>query len=360
MGGPNGDDESLVARAKKAVPNQGLTWVAVMAARQHKYAIDYIEQAPVLVIGAMFGACAKKLQPNEVAYVANRFRRIEGMKLKQAMGEFHLPYPLRKLRSTAIAPAYSDVIWDLRSVPPSSLSQAIPDKVGHQIAWLQAISRAKARANSRGRPVERAHLNWLAARLGGRAPGVYRRHLADLAADLSDMFLDGRFNPAWTFEEAVSAHARWAVEQAKTSHKAFETTHGVSLDHKVDYSPQPNAPVLISGFEIVPLRSGADLIEEGTLMRHCVPSYMRDIMAAKSCIYSIRKDGKRVATLELASGHGPATIKQIKGPCNAPVAAGVLGAATEFALAIPKPQRGMDVIKGLFGAFKTKKPPASG
>lgn len=205
--------------------------------------------------------------------------------------------------------------------------------------------------------MDRAHMNWLAARLGGGAPALYRKRIADLAEDLSDMFLAGRFNPTWTLEEAVSAHARWAVEQAKVSHKAFHTTYGISLDDKIDYTPQPNTPVSIFGFEIVPLRSGADLIEEGTLMRHCVPSYMRDIMAAKSCIYSMRKDGKRVATLELASGPGPAAIKQIKGPCNAAVANVVLRAATEFAATIKKPPRALDVIKGMFSTFATKKPP---
>lgn len=341
--------DALVSRAKKAVPNQDLTWLAVLAARQHKYAIDYIEQAPVLVIGALFGARSFSLSAAEKEFAARRFRRIEGKKLKQAMEEFHLPYALRKLRSTAIAPGYSNVIWDMRSIPPSTLSQAIPEKVDHQVSWLRAVKAAKERAARRGRQLDRAHLHWLAARLGGSVPVLYQpRELKALAGDLADMFMAGRFNSAWTLEEASTAHGRWSVDLAKDSSAAFLTTHGVGISHQVDYSPQPNAPVVVDGFEIVPLRSGEDLIEEGTLMRHCVPSYMRDILAARSCIYSVRNAGRRVATLELASGYGPAVVKQIKGPCNARVRNDVLAAANAFAASVPKKKSAMDGIKRLF------------
>ena len=340
-------EDQLLERAKKAVPNQGLTWVAVLAAQQHRYAIEYIEQAPVLVIGATYGKVCK-CSSAERAFIANRFRRIEGLKLKAAMAAFHLPYPLRKLRSTAIAPGYATLLWALRSIPPSALSQAIPERTGHQVAWLGALKAAEKRVMHRQCSLPEGGLEWLATRITP-SNGTPAKHLAAKAADIADMFIGGRFNPAWTFEEAVSAHAKWVVDITRRDNlKSFAMTYGVGLDYQVDYAPQPNEPSSVAEFEFVPLRSGEDLIVEGTMMRHCVPSYMRDVLSATSCLYSMRKGGKRIATLELSSGNRP-VVRQLKGPCNAAVAADVQKAADLFAAGIHQNNRSaIDKLKELF------------
>lgn len=315
------DEAQVLARASKAVPNGQLTWLAALAAKQHPFAIEYIEQAPVLVLAATFGKPLRRpLSNDQMAYIASRFRRIEGMKLKDAMKEFHLPYPLRKLRSTAIAAAYAEVIWGLRNVSPSALSQAIPDKVKHQQAWLKALTSVRGRAKMRGVTLPDGAMHWFVSALGVAVrQSKASSGLASNAADLVDLFVSGRFNQSWTFEEAETAHRLWAADVAKrNSLKSFVATYGVDLDHEVDFAPQPNDSIVIEGMDVVPLRSGEALITEGALMRHCVSTYMRDILAARSCIYSIQKDGKRVATLELSSGDRP-VIKQLKGPCNARV-----------------------------------------
>jgi hypothetical protein len=338
-------------RARKAVPNQGLTWVADIASQQHPFAIDYIEQAPVLVIGATFGASSKKVSHAERQFVASRFKRIEGKKLKAAMKEFHLPYPLRKLRSTAIAPSYTAVIWRLRRVNPSTLSQSIPDKVNHQRWWLTAIRTACRRAENRSRPLSDEAFEWLVKRLRVE-PGVRARDMAARAADVTDMFVSGRFNPVWTFDEAIAAHAQWVADVAKRVSLAdFVKQYGVDLEHEVDYSPQPNEPTTHDVYEFVPLRSGEALFVEGTIMRHCVPSYMRDILSGGSCIYSMRREGKRIATLELSSGDRP-VIKQLKGPCNAHPTINTSLAAEVFVAAIHANRKtAMDKLKGMLSGM---------
>lgn len=342
--------DPILERAKKAVPNQALTWVAVLAARQHRYGIEYIEQAPVLVIGATFGYHLRNPRAEEVIYIAQRFARIKDKKLKAAMEEFHLPYPMRKLRSTAIAPCYAQAIWDMRSIQPSALSQAIPDKVGHQIAWLRALRAARLRATQRCRTLPNGEMHWLATVFGGTIPTkVKPRDLERCAADIADMLMDRRFNPVWSFDEAVSAHAEWAANAAKRAALSnFVMTYGVGLDHEVDYTPQYNEPVALDGYDIVPLRSGESLIVEGAFMRHCVPTYMRDILSIKSCLYSIQKDGRRVATLQTSSGYAPVQIQQIKGPCNAAVTADVRKVAETFVHSIPSKRTAMDTIKQWF------------
>lgn len=331
------DEVQVLERAKKAVPNNGLTWLAALAAKQHRYAIEYIEQAPVLVLAATFGKPLRggSVSKEQLAYVANRFRRIEGMKLKDAMKEFHLPYPLRKLRSTAVAAAYAEVIWNLRNVPPSALSQAIPDKVSDQQAWLKALKSVRRRAELRAATLPDGALQWFVSALGVAVRGAKnRRVLLSNASDLVDLFVSSRFNPAWTFDEAVTAHGLWVADMAKRdSLKSFFATYGVGLDHEVNFAPQPNEMTTIDGMDVVPLRSGEALITEGALMRHCVSTYMRDILAARSCIYSLQKNGKRVATLELSSGGRP-VLKQLRGPCNARVTPDVESAAQKLIVSI--------------------------
>lgn len=315
------DEAQVLARVKKAVPNRGLTWLAALAAKQHPYAIEYIEQAPVLVLAATFGRPLRgSISKEQFAYIAGRFRRIEGMKLKDAMKEFHLPYPLRKLRSTAVAVSYAEVIWSLRSVRPSTLSQAIPDNVAQQQIWLRTLKAVRGRQKWRSGTLPEGALHWFVSALGVAVRESKGREILSSANDLVDLFVSGRFNPVWTFEEAVTAHRLWAADVAKRdSLKSFFATYGVDLDHEVDFAPQPNDLAFFDGMDVVPLRSGEALIAEGALMRHCVSTYMRDILAGRSCIYSIQKNGKRVATLELSSGDRP-VLKQLKGPCNAKVA----------------------------------------
>lgn len=343
------DEAQVLERAKKAVPNRSLTWLAVLAAKQHRYAIEYIEQAPVLVLAATFGKSLREPSKGHLHYIAGRFRRIEGLKLKAAMKEFHVPYPLRKLRSTAVAPGYAEVIWGLRNVPPSALSQAIPGTVAQQQIWLRGLKKVRARARMRGAELPDGAMLWFVVALGAVARRPDWRPQISRAADLVDLFKTGRFNPAWSFDEAASAHAIWAADTAKrTSREAFFKTYGVDLDHDVDFAPQPNSPTTIDGMEIVPLRSGEALITEGALMRHCVSTYMRDILAARSCIYSIQKDGNRIATLELSSGDRP-LLKQIKGPCNTAVPSNVEDAARGFiALIATKRTSPIERLKRLF------------
>lgn len=53
------------------------------------------------------------------------------------------------------------------------------------------------------------------------------------------------------------------------------------------------------GFDIVPLTTFADVIEEGVAMRHCVRTYGGDLASGYSRLWSIRSHGVRVATFEL-------------------------------------------------------------
>ena len=58
--------------------------------------------------------------------------------------------------------------------------------------------------------------------------------------------------------------------------------------------PELDAP---EPYRFVPLRTAPDVLEEGWAMRHCVWSYVEAAKAGRVMLWSIRANGRRVATL---------------------------------------------------------------
>jgi hypothetical protein len=59
------------------------------------------------------------------------------------------------------------------------------------------------------------------------------------------------------------------------------------------------APAAIDGHDFVPLRSAADLAEEAVAMQNCVRTYGAAVTQGEDRLWSVRKEGVRVATLEV-------------------------------------------------------------
>jgi PcfJ-like protein len=51
-------------------------------------------------------------------------------------------------------------------------------------------------------------------------------------------------------------------------------------------------------------------------MHHCVGTYGDQVQRGNLYIYSIRRDGERIATLALGRHTGRTYVEQIRGPCN--------------------------------------------
>jgi hypothetical protein len=95
-----------------------------------------------------------------------------------------------------------------------------------------------------------------------------------------------------------------------------------------DEALQPLRPTsVIDGVEFVHLNSAFALQEEGSAMHHCVGSYSDYIRMGRMVIFSVRKDGKRIATLsysESARMRDEGLLlfwetHQFLGPCNTPI-----------------------------------------
>ena len=77
-------------------------------------------------------------------------------------------------------------------------------------------------------------------------------------------------------------------------------------------------PGEVMGFDFVPLCSEAQIAQEASEMRNCVRDYGRDLVDNRSRLWSIRRDGARVATISVGFRYRwpILDILQLKGPSN--------------------------------------------
>lgn len=78
-------------------------------------------------------------------------------------------------------------------------------------------------------------------------------------------------------------------------------------------------PTHLEGFSITPLTTQKDLYEESKALGHCVITYGERCANGKSRIFSIRNNGKNIATSEISPNLSGWTPVQTRGPHNHPV-----------------------------------------
>lgn len=324
--------DQSVDRARKLYPNQGVQPVATLLARTGRYAIEYLEQAPAIIVFVTWGAEARTYADRAV--IAQRFGSAvhRGPKLRELMAGFSAPLPLRALKGGACIPSNMSTILSLRKIPPSDLAQAIPEEIGQQIRWLRLL-RDWLHLCGHYSFMKDFDGWWLwMVKASGAAiredmPGIEKR-----AGDIFDFLYRGRkiLNPDWTFRGALAATERWHKElAARQDQVKFLAQHGFGFEDRRDYAPLPET-VDEGGFTFTALKSGLDLFLEGQAMRHCAANYVREVMLGGTRIYSIRQGEDRVATMELHPRGEQFVMAQLKGPCNSQPKKPVRSAAEAF------------------------------
>jgi hypothetical protein len=84
------------------------------------------------------------------------------------------------------------------------------------------------------------------------------------------------------------------------------------------------------GYELVALDNYRSLIEESVAMENCVDRYSGRIHRSECRLYSLRRDGRRIATLELIERAERCVLAQIKGPGNGVASDEVLAVAERW------------------------------
>lgn len=301
--------ERNAAEAVAMFGNQGLHTAATIMGSIHPRGIDYIRQAPVLVLAGSNGSSLSKKKDR--IFLAGQWSRLmtEGPRLKEVLAHFGLKPQHRKITAGVLAPTRWATVAALSALDPSTLAQAIPEK--KQGNWIVALSAWRSRMGSRYHD-HRKHFAWAALAFSRTDMVFDPGDLADFAGSPAV-----HFDTRWTLEQARAASTRWHVElQRMTSEEKFYQEHGIGFSDPIDYGALPVAAEH-NGYDIVAVQSGADLYAEGISMHHCVASYTREVVTGKSRIFSVRRGEKRFATFELNPATSGWSMRQLKGPCNA-------------------------------------------
>jgi hypothetical protein len=92
------------------------------------------------------------------------------------------------------------------------------------------------------------------------------------------------------------------------------------------------APGKVGDFEFKPIATAGDLVEEARQMRNCVRRYVFKIALGECRLFSVRRNGERLATLELVPSkrRGLPLVHQMRGRGNGPVTRAARDAAQRW------------------------------
>jgi PcfJ-like protein len=148
-------------------------------------------------------------------------------------------------------------------------------------------------------------------------PGRRLREVHSLISDFADwvcaegpsrQFVIRPFQSSMSLKTVMTLSAEW--------HEAV----AAAMDGPAAAFPPPwYAAAKIGDYGIVPIDNSAALYREGAAMHHCVGTYANAVQRGSLYVYSVRRDGQRVATLAIERGptSTKARLVQLRGPCNA-------------------------------------------
>ena len=316
------------AEADKLFSDRKLKLSAQFLAVLDRFALDYIKQAPVLVLAATYQK--ELLRRNDRLEVGNRFIAAckSGKKLGKLMESYRLAPQLRALAGNIVRYDQLEILVALSAMlPPSPLSQAIPELPKDQHAWLQSLELWRAHMGRHFRNKDLL-LDWAAINIRDDRARRCATDIADFAGRNRE-----RFNVDWNFPQALAATQRWHGELAL--HRPIAEASRPDWRTVIDYGPLPTV-FEADGIAFHALQTREALHQEGARMHHCVRLYSDKVARGNSRIYSVRQVGQQIATLEIirTSRSGAAAHKfrlaQLKGPRNTNPAAAVWKATETF------------------------------
>lgn len=312
--------------------DEALQRAATVLAVLHPFVLDYIRQAPVLVVAAAGETAFDVRKRADRVALAKRFIAKAGplRRLPAVLKAYGVSPPLKKLHGELLSPHHARLLPALALQPDVVLAQVVPTDRDPQREWLywarHTIDRLQG---ARRRPSP--ELAWCLAHLN---TAERRENTVELIDWMTNM--TGTFNPKVRYDEAHAASLKWHEDQAARLARHRFAPDGSTL-RVVDYQPLP-AQWSGDGLTFKAITTYAALDEESARMHHCVRTYWPRMLDGTSRIYSVRRQGARIATLELgpvdASAHETRLrVAQLRGYCNARVAADVVASATAFCAA---------------------------
>jgi hypothetical protein len=251
-------------------------------------------------------------------------RAIEGACLAELAEAAGIPMWLRKLPPEAF-------VRRIGQLPDGKLfrrriANHMPSSARLAPVWLQAVADAAEYADELAavwvarevvRSAENAHFRNL--RLLRRV-GLYA-WFSGQPKTLAHVLIDRPWKANMHFSTAVDAAHRWHEK----------------IDLHLNLGGAPIADTWLGcgfadGYEFVPIQSAAEFAEEAEAMANCLAGYGYDVAHGWSRFFSVRKGGKRVATLNVARGSGDPllNIEELRGLRNKAVSAELSWAARRW------------------------------
>lgn len=232
----------------------------------------------------------------------------DGAQLPQIAAALDVPTWLRRLPPEAFARPLGDL--DAGPAFGRKIVGRVPSEVDRTQAWLQALEVALAAGDE-------AFAQWLAGqhmlyadRFNGDAPVRPLAIYAWFSRRQEDVrgrrLMDKPWNRQMAFPAAIQHMCAW-YDRVMSDLTRSDLTRGPGR-----YSRRRRG----QGYVMVPLRSAAELYEEGAIMRNCVGSYVGMVAARECLIFSVRRGSHRVATLEVRWYRGVPRIWQLEAAGN--------------------------------------------
>lgn len=319
--------ETQIKRALQRFPDTVRPRVSALAG-EHDRLADLALSFPGLL--AAIATAATGLPRNTA-----RERIIAGAPLRRAAQALDLAWWLRRLPPEAfdgrVARLPDDDLFGCR------VANIVPEETNRLTDWLQIVSAAWRNAGP-------AFALWagqhgLEKSLAARRRRASQRHLP---AEQFRGPLDALALFAWHSQSRIGAagalirepwHPRMGGEEARKQADGWLdrvlltlfTSRGARLD--------PWLPAAASfGFEMVAIRTAIEVLEEASAMGNCLATYGSALARNDSSLWSIRRQGERVATLELYRCEGQCIpiVAQIKAAGNEEAAEDVWRAAYQW------------------------------
>jgi hypothetical protein len=226
-----------------------------------------------------------------------------GAGLRDVAAVMNIPMAMRHIK-----PGAAHLATDLFCQHPEFLN-FLPATTHKQRIWLLVVNWAFNKVNPEfGR--------W-AARHVPEIPGGRAQEVCSFISDLADwvrakgssrQFVIRPFRSSMSLNTVTTLSAEW--------HEAV----AAGMDGHAAAFPPPWYPAATVGdHDIVPIDTSAGLYREGAAMHHCVGTYADAVQSGSLYVYTVRRNGERVATLALEryTTSTKAHLVQLRGPCNA-------------------------------------------
>ncbi len=233
---------------------------------------------------------------------------IEGLPLREAANRLGLPFWLRKLPAAAFAAPLGAAPTEPQLV--NRLISLIPTTPAAAAAWLERVLAAHRTGN--------AELTlWVAQQYRGAFPAPRSASFLNVLAWAwfagagralrAGQLLTTRWSPAIGARRASSDARLWRERIALL----------VCLGNGLDDTWLADGKV--GDLEFVALRTADDFIAEAQAMDNCLDRYADRILGRAARVFSIRREGRNIACVEIAVHErepGHPVIAQLRGPHN--------------------------------------------